>query len=128
MTRLLLLLPLLLAACGGEPPAPQPLDGAAPGAAPAEAPGAETVDAEPFIEACLATNNWERPMCVCAEEAARLRLSRDGYAFLVASMQGDDAETERLRTEMPMDETVAAGMFFVNAGADCAEQLGQGNG
>lgn len=75
-----------------------------------------------FVEACLAALNWERDLCACVSRKAKAELSTDGYAFQIASLREDNAETVRLRERMPFEEATQAGLFMANAPRECAEE------
>jgi hypothetical protein len=53
---------------------------------------------------------------------AKEELSSKGFAFLVAGFSGDEAAIAQLRSELSMQEAMAAGMFMTNAPARCAEE------
>ena len=84
----------------------------------------EANDINAFVKACLSSTNLEEPICECLAKKADERLTPNGFAFLVASMNKDDAETAKLRSQLDMNEKLEAGMFMVNTPAECAEELG----
>jgi len=114
MKRAFFLSLLFVIACG-QPPSESTTDNETPAATTA------SVDENDFIEACLEKLNWERPLCECAEAEAKEQLSDDGYAFQIAALREDDAETKRLREQMSFEEIAQAGMFMVNVSRECAE-------
>ena len=65
-------------------------------------------------------------LCECAAEKADERLTPNGFAFLVAVMNNDEADAAELRDQLDMNERLEAGMFFVNAPQECGEVL-EGN-
>ncbi|MEL6615421.1 MAG: hypothetical protein AAFQ43_06760 [Bacteroidota bacterium] len=74
-------------------------------------PQADRPSAQAFVDACLASTNWERPMCTCAEERARDQLSDATYAFIAAASMGDDdAETARLRDGLSFADATQGGL------------------
>ena len=73
-----------------------------------------------FIKACVETSNMGEALCTCTARKAREDLSETGYAFLLATLQEDEEQTEKLRQEMAIQEAVQAGMFLVNAPRVCA--------
>ena len=83
----------------------------------------EANDINAFVQACLSSYNWEEPLCECVAEKADERLTPNGFAFLVATMNKDWAKTEELRDQMDMNEKTDAGMFFVNAPQECGDVL-----
>ena len=83
----------------------------------------EANDINAFVQACLSRYNWEEPLCQCVAEKADERLTPNGFAFLVATMNEDWARTEELRDQMDMNERADAGMFFVNAPQECGDVL-----
>ena len=83
-------------------------------------------DVQAFIEACLASTNLPPPICECSAPKASEELSPDAFAFLVATLQGDDQRTEQLRGQLDIGEAMEAGTFMVRVPADCAAELGGG--
>lgn len=77
-----------------------------------------------FVEACLSSSNLPRPICECAAKKASKELSRDGFAFLVASLKRDEAKTTALRSKLEVSEMMATGMFMARAPAQCAMEIG----
>ena len=75
-----------------------------------------------FMQACLSTSNMGEALCECIAGKARAVLSDDGFAFLVASLDDDQKAADELRSKMPMDEIMQAGMFMTSAPADCASE------
>lgn len=102
---------LVLCACGGG-------ESGEEGAASSSASTREL--AQRFDAACNDQSNMEPEICDCLADRAQADLSEGGLALLVASIEGDDAESQRLRTSLPFEETAAAGMFMVNTPAQCA--------
>ena len=81
----------------------------------------EANDIHAFVQACLSSYNWEKPLCECVAEKADERLTPNGFAFLVATMKKDDAKTAELRDQLDMNEKLEAGMFMVNTPQECVE-------
>ena len=106
---------LLLSGCSEKE-----IDPAASSVAPSSS-SAHSAANDDLVEACLSTTNMTRALCECIDKKAADELTTDGYAFLVASLTEDDAETERLRSEMSVQETMQAGMFMASAPASCAK-------
>jgi len=77
-----------------------------------------------FVDACLSFSNLGRPICECAGNDAQTQLSPKGFEFLVASLNQDEEKTTRLRSELPVPEMMAAGMFMANGPTKCARNLG----
>ncbi len=79
-----------------------------------------------FVEACISSTNLERPLCECVAKKANKELSPGGFAFLVASLKGDEAKAKALRSKLDMSEMTVAGMFMTKAPARCAKEM-EGN-
>ena len=75
-----------------------------------------------FTQACVSTSNMGEALCECIADKAGTELSDDGFAFLVASLNEDQKTADELRSKMPMDEMVKAGMFMTSAPATCASE------
>jgi len=73
-----------------------------------------------FIAGCQSFSNLEESICECMAEKAKKRLSPDGFDFVVASMQKNNAETSRLRSKLSFGELMAAGTFMANGPGECA--------
>jgi hypothetical protein len=69
-------------------------------------------------------SNLERPIGECAGKKAKERLSPKAFEFLVASLEGDEKKTAKLRTELSVTEAMAADIFMVSGSAQCAQELG----
>ncbi len=115
------LLPLLLVMACAQPASEDSVEVSSAEPSTTDA-GSDTASDDDFVEACLAALNWERDLCACVGRKAKAELSADGYAFQVASLREDDAETTRLRERMPLEEATQAGLFMVNAPRECAEE------
>ncbi len=74
---------------------------------------------ETVAEICKENTTMGDAICDCLDEKA-MDLTEDQQAFLKAALQQDDAETERLRGEMPVTDLMEVGMFIPNAATDCA--------
>jgi len=70
-----------------------------------------------FVEACLGAVNWDRATCECMARKADEELSTEARAFVVASLQDDDARTAELRADLSVTEAMQAGMFMTGATA-----------
>lgn len=79
-----------------------------------------------FTAACVASTNLSDAICACVAKKAQDELSDDGFAFLVATLKGDDNRTAALRAKLAIPEAIAAGMFMVSGPAHCAQQLSSG--
>ena len=55
----------------------------------------------------------------CIAQKADAQLDNDGKAFLIASMQKDEATLSQLRQTMSIDKLAQTGMFMTNASAEC---------
>ncbi|MCI4644475.1 MAG: hypothetical protein MRY64_06805 [Hyphomonadaceae bacterium] len=81
--------------------------------------------ANEMAEACEAELNVPTEVCACIGETAERELSARQIDFLLAAMEEDGVTTARLRAEMGIAEATEAGMFLVNAPADCARSTAQ---
>ena len=81
----------------------------------------EANDINAFVQACLSSYNWEEPLCECVAEKADERLTPNGFAFLVATMNNDEAKVAELRSQLDMNEKLEVGMFMVNTPQECGE-------
>lgn len=95
---------ILLAACGGTS-------------------GSTAAGGREIAEVCKSELNASDEICACIGEAAARDLSRDQIDFLLASVQEDQAAIVRLRQELGIAGATEAGMFLINAPADCARDL-----
>lgn len=55
-------------------------------------------------------------------EKAESELSRNGYAFLVATLRDDDAAADRLRSQLTIQEATKAATFLARGPRDCAAE------
>ncbi|MEO1226220.1 MAG: hypothetical protein AAFX92_18520 [Pseudomonadota bacterium] len=74
---------------------------------------------EEVAAACLANSNMPEDLCDCVG-ASSLDLTSDQRAFYIAALNGNDAETARLRGVMSFDEITGIATFMRDAPADCA--------
>jgi len=81
----------------------------------------EANDINAFVQACLSSYNWDEPLCECVAEKADERLTPNGFAFLVATMNNDEAKVAELRGQLDMNEKLEVGMFMVNTPQECGE-------
>ena len=75
-----------------------------------------------FVKACTSSSNLSQAVCECSAKKARGELSADGFAFLVASLEGDDAATAKLRGKLPIDQAMKAGTFMLRGPSQCAKE------
>jgi hypothetical protein len=80
---------------------------------------ADRTDAE-FTTACTANSNLSEATCACSAAKARSELTPDGFALLVATLEGNDAEAAKLRSSLPIDQIMKAGTFMTRGPAACA--------
>ena len=73
-----------------------------------------------LTEICKTTTNMSAQVCDCVGKKADADLSPDALAFLVASMDKQEAKAAELRSKLTLQEVTKAGMFFVSAPASCA--------
>jgi hypothetical protein len=81
----------------------------------------EANDINAFVQACLSEYNWDEALCECVAEKADERLTPNGFAFLVATMNNDEATIAELRDQLDMNEKLEVGMFMVNTPQECGE-------
>jgi hypothetical protein len=86
----------------------------------------EANDINAFVKSCITAYNWPKPLCECVPEKADERLTPNGFAFLIAVMNEDEANIAELRDRLDMNERTDAGMFFVNAPQECGDAF-EGN-
>lgn len=118
---LVLLLPLL-AACGSDSAPDEAGDATVTGSTesiPGSDQSASFVD--DFAEACLRSSNWDRGMCECAGRKAQDELSDVARDFVLATLQENIPEIERLRPSLSIEEATQTAMFMVHAGSACAQ-------
>ncbi|MEL6258388.1 MAG: hypothetical protein AAFQ67_04970 [Pseudomonadota bacterium] len=73
-----------------------------------------------FEAVCLETSNMGEALCDCVAGKAMSDYDADGRRFIYATLTQDTATIEALRTEMPTEQILEAGLFMVNAPQDCA--------
>jgi len=83
--------------------------------------GASSSEVSAIAEQCSQQLNLGAEGCACVAEKSD-ELSAKERAFVLASLQGDDAEATSLRASMAPDEAMRAAMFLVNAPAACARE------
>lgn len=89
--------------------------------------GALARSEDDFVKACLGSSNLSPEICRCSAKRAQAELSPDGFAFLVATLEKNDAATAALRTKLPLDQTMKTATFMTRGPAACAkEQAGAG--
>lgn len=82
---------------------------------------AERTEAD-FITACTASSNLSQAVCACSARKAKSELTADGFALLVASLEGDDNTAAQLRSKLPIDQTMKAGTFMLRGPSQCAQE------
>ncbi len=81
-------------------------------------------DLNAFAKACGSAYNLGGPICECLAKKADERLTPDGFAFLVATMNNDDEKAGKLRSKLEVNEAMQAGMFMVNTPNECSGEVG----
>jgi hypothetical protein len=76
-----------------------------------------------FTKACVAATNMDETVCECTGKKAAAELSEGSFDLLVAMMAQDEDSVNRLRGALPLEETMAAGMFMTRGPAQCAEEM-----
>ena len=74
----------------------------------------EANDINAFVQACLSSYNWEEPLCECAAQEADKRHTSDGFKYLVALMNKDEAKAKKLLDQLDMPEKMDVNLFFLN--------------
>ncbi len=74
---------------------------------------------EEVAAACSANSNAPEDLCDCVGVSS-VDLTADQRAFYIAALNGNDAETARLRGVMGFDEITGIAAFMRDAPADCA--------
>lgn len=82
---------------------------------------AERTEAD-FVAACVASSNLSQAVCECSARKAKHELSPDGFALLVATLEGDDSTAAQLRGKLPVDQTMKAGTFMLRGPSQCAKE------
>lgn len=75
-----------------------------------------------FVKACTASSNLSPAVCECSATKARSELTPDGFAMLVATLEGNDAVAAQLRGKLPIDQVMKAGTFMTRGPAQCAKE------
>ena len=88
---------------------------------PGPAPASER-SAVDFVKACTASSNLSPAVCECSAKKAKSELTPDGFAMLVASLEGNDAAAAELRGKLPIDQVMKAGTFMTRGPAQCAKE------
>jgi hypothetical protein len=83
--------------------------------------GAERSNAD-FVAACTSSSNLPQANCECAAGKAQAKMSADGFAFLVATLEGDQAASDALRAKLPLDQMMKAATFMTRGPAQCARE------
>lgn len=82
--------------------------------------GARTAAA--FLTACTGSGLGQS-VCECTGRKAQEQLAPDAFAFLVATLQKDEAQTAALRQKLSIPELAGAVMFMVSGPAQCEAEL-----
>ncbi len=82
---------------------------------------AERTEAD-FAKACTASSNLAAAICACSASKARVELTADGFALLVAMLEGDDKTAVELRSRLPIDQVMKAGTFMARGPSQCARE------
>ncbi len=75
-----------------------------------------------FVKACTTSSNLSPAVCECSAKKARGELTPDGFALLVATLEGNDAAAAQLRGKLPIDQVMKAGTFMTRGPAQCAKE------
>ncbi len=75
-----------------------------------------------FVTACTKSSNLSSAICECSAGKAKGELSPDGFALLVATLEGNDSVAAQLRGRMPLDQVMKAGTFMSRGPAQCAKE------
>lgn len=81
----------------------------------------ERSDAD-FVKACTTSSNLSQAVCECSARKARGQLTADGFALLVAILEGNDDAAAQLRKKLPIEQTMKAGTFMVRGPSQCAQE------
>ena len=76
-----------------------------------------------FVEACMSSSNLDQPMCECLAKKAEAELTADGFTYLVAALNQDQATLTALQGKLGVEETTKVAMFMVNKSPECAMEL-----
>ena len=79
--------------------------------------------ANAFVEACMSSSNLDQPMCECLAKKAEAELTADGFTYLVAALNQDQATLTALQGKLGLEETTKVAMFMVNKSPECAMEL-----
>jgi hypothetical protein len=74
-----------------------------------------------FVKACTTSSNLSPAVCECSARKAKSELTPDGFALLVAMLEGNDAAATQLRGRLPIDQVMKAGTFMARGPAQCAK-------
>ena len=88
-------------------------------ALPAVAAGRSDAD---FVKACTAHSNLSQAICECSARKARSDLTPDGFALLVALVEGNEPVAAQLRSTLPFEQVMKAGTFMLRGPAACAKE------
>lgn len=82
---------------------------------------AERTEAD-FVKACTTSSNLSAAICACSAAKARAELTADGFALVVATLEGDDKTAAELRSRLPLEQTMKAGTFMTRGPSQCARE------
>jgi hypothetical protein len=82
---------------------------------------AERTEAD-FVKACTASSNLSAAICACSAAKAKAELTADGFALLLATLEGDDKTAAELRSRLPLEQVMKAGTFMTRGPAQCARE------
>ena len=74
-----------------------------------------------FHQGLYGDSNLAPAVCECSAGKARGELSPDGFALLVAMLEGNETLAAQLRSKLPIDQVMKAGTFMARGPAQCAK-------
>lgn len=119
-TMVVLVFAMLLTACGGGATNESGGNESNVSVTPASENGG---GANAFVEACMSSSNLERPMCECLAKKAEAELTANGFTYIVAALNQDEATITTLQSGLGLEETAKIAMFMVNKSPECAMEL-----
>jgi hypothetical protein len=81
--------------------------------------GASTADREALMDVCMEGVGTDYGYCTCLDASLASELSADQYAFVVAVTREDQAEQDRIASEIGRPYAIEAADVVVEAMADC---------
>lgn len=125
---ILLMVGLFISACGGSKESHETAANTeSEKEAETEAVGNKSGDNLALVEPCLATTNWSEALCACVSKKAHEELSENAYDFLVATLDKNEDELERLRKVLTIQETIQAGLYMTKGPEHCQDVLQSGS-